>query len=64
MRHRNAGVRRRRHARGNPRHHLEAHPRGRQCLRLLAAAAEHERVAALEAHHQLARRARAPRAGR
>ena len=40
----------------------KAMPASRSALRLLAAAAEHERVAALEAHDALARPRRARRA--
>ena len=39
---------------GHARHDLERHARGAQRLGLLAAAAEHERVAALEPHDPLA----------
>jgi hypothetical protein len=50
MGHWDARVGRRRDPRRYPRHHLEADAGGGERLRLLAAAAEHERVAALQAH--------------
>ena len=40
--------------RGNPWHHFERDARRSQRLRLLAAAAEHEGIAAFEAHHAFA----------
>ena len=49
-----AGVGARRDARGHARHDLEGDPRLGQPLGLLAAASEHERVAALQPHHPLA----------
>ena len=63
VRDRDAGVGGRGDARGHARHDLEAHARLGQRLGLLAAAAEHERVAALQAHHRAARRCRARPAG-
>jgi hypothetical protein len=51
--HRDPGVGGRCHARGHARDDLEAHPRRGERLRLLAAAPEHERVAALQAHDAL-----------
>ena len=54
VRDRNARVGRSRHAGGHAGHDLERHTRRGERLRLLAAAPEHERVAALEAHHALA----------
>ena len=60
-----AGVGGRGDAGGDAGHDLELDPGLAQPQRLLAAAAEHERVAALQPHHALARRARArPAAGR
>ena len=50
MRDRNAGVRGHRHRRAHARHDLERNARLRESLGLLAAAAEHERIAALEPH--------------
>ena len=49
---------------GHAGHDLERHARLGERLGLLAAAAEHERVAALQAHHPLALRAHARRAAR
>ena len=54
VRQRDAGVAGHTAGRGDARHHLERRCRGGQRLHLLAAAAEDERVAALEAHHLLA----------
>ena len=54
---RDARVGRRRDPGGHARHDLERHARRRERLGLLAAAPEHERVAALEPHHALARAA-------
>ena len=48
MRHRNAGQFRRRHGTRNPRHHVEAHPGLLQREGFLTAAAEHERIPALQ----------------
>ena len=48
---RNARICRRRNARGDPGHDLEIDVSLAQRQRLLAAATEHERVAALQAHH-------------
>ena len=50
LRDRDAGVRRCRDARRHARHDFEVQPRGAQQLRLLAAATEDERVAALQPH--------------
>ena len=55
---RDPGVGGRRDAGGHPRHDLELDPGRAQRLALLAAAAEDERVAALEPHDALARRGR------
>ena len=55
MRDRDPRVGGRGHAGGHARHDLERDARRGERLGLLAAAAEHERVAALEAHHALAR---------
>ena len=55
MRDGNPRVRRRRHAGGHAGNDLEGHARRGQRLGLLAAAPEHERVAALQPHHPLAR---------
>ncbi|MEJ7718148.1 MAG: hypothetical protein WKF31_09370 [Thermoleophilaceae bacterium] len=49
---RHAGVGGRRHPRRHAGHHLEGHARRGQRLGLLAAPTEHERIAALEAHHR------------
>src|SRR4051812_487875 len=54
MRDRNSCVRRCRDAGGHARNYFEWNSRGRQSLRLFAAAAEHERVATLEANNTLA----------
>ena len=54
-RHRDAGVRRGRDRAGDAGHDLEGDPGVDERLGLLAAAAEHERVAALEPHHPPAR---------
>ncbi len=48
---RDAGQRRHRRRAGHSRDDLAGHPGGRAGQRLLAAATEDERVAALEAHH-------------
>ena len=52
---RDSGEGRRGDRRGHARHDLEGNSRRRQRLGLLAAAAEDERVAALEAHDAMAR---------
>jgi hypothetical protein len=52
LRHRDPGVGRRRDAGGDARHDREVDRRRAQQLGLLAAAPEHERVAALQAHHR------------
>ena len=54
MRHRDAGVGGRRHRGADAGHDLERDAGLRQRQRLLAAAAEHERVAALQPHHDAA----------
>ena len=56
---RDAGVGRRGDGGGHAGHDDERHAGGDQRLGLLAAAAEDERIAALEPHHDLAARARA-----
>ena len=48
---RDAGVRGAGHRRGDPGHHFVGNVLRAQELQFLAAAAEHERVAALESHH-------------
>jgi hypothetical protein len=52
VRHRDAGVGGDRHRGAHPGHDLERDPGLREGQRLLAAPAEHERVAALQAHHE------------
>ena len=47
---REAGIGRAAGRRGDARHHLDPHAFGHQHIELFAAAAEHERIAALEAH--------------
>ena len=55
VRDRDAGRGRDRDRAGHPRHHLDGDTSGQARLDLLAAAAEHERVAALEPDHRTAR---------
>ena len=52
---RNAGEGRRRERRRDAGHHFEGHAGGATRARFFAAAPEHERIAALESHHQVTR---------